>query len=64
MVMALIPQRYLKVSNRDAVEMTVVDVRQQAVLDLVGAKEPAFPPGALFDFRERLVANDMDRRLL
>ena len=64
MAMALIVQGYLKVSDAETVEMTVVDLRWQMVLDCVGAEEPAFSQGALFDFRERLIANDMDRRLL
>ena len=34
------------------------------VLDRVGETEPAFSQGALFAFRERLMAHDMDRRLL
>ena len=64
MAIALILQGYLKLSDADAVEMTVVDLRWQMVLDRLGAEEPAFSQGALFDFRERLIANDMDRRLL
>lgn len=64
MAMALILQGYLKVSDADAVEMTVVDLRWQMVLGRLGAEEPAFSQGALFEFRERLIASDMDRRLL
>ena len=64
MAMALVIQGYLKVSDADAVEMTVVDLRWQMVLDCIGAEKPAFSQGALFEFRERLIASDMDRRLL
>ena len=64
MAMALILQGYLGLSDFDAVEATVIDLRWQMVLDRLGAEEPAFSQGALFDFRERLIANDMDRRLL
>jgi len=64
MAMALIMQGYLGVSDADAVEMTVVDLRWQMVLDRLGDKTPAFSQGALFDFRERLIEHDMDRRLL
>ena len=64
MAMALIMQGYLGLSDADAVEMSVVDLRWQMVLDRVGATTPAFSQGALFDFRERLIKHDMDRRLL
>jgi hypothetical protein len=64
MAMALIMQGYLGLSDADAVEMTVVDLRWQMVLDCLGSEEPVFSQGALFEFRERLIAHDMDRRLL
>lgn len=64
MAMALIMQGYLGVSDADAVELTVVDLRWQMVLDRLGETKPAFSQGALFDFRERLIAHDMDRRIL
>lgn len=64
MAMAVILQGYLGVSDAEAVELTVVDLRWQMVLDRLGSTEPAFSQGGLFDFRERLIANDMDRRLL
>jgi hypothetical protein len=64
MAMALILQGYLGVSDADAVELTVVDLRWQMVLGCLGERKPAFSQGALFEFRERLIAHDMDRRLL
>lgn len=64
MAMALIMQGYLGMSDADAVEMTVVDLRWQMVLDRLGEKKAAFSQGALFEFRERLIEHDMDRRLL
>jgi len=64
MAMALIMQGYLRVSDADAVEMTVVDLRWQMVLDRLGHDKPAFSQGALFHFRERLIKHDMDQRLL
>jgi hypothetical protein len=64
MAMALILQGYLGVSDADAVELTVVDLRWQMVLDRLGSETPAFSQGALCDFRERLIAHEMDRRLL
>lgn len=64
MAMALILQGYLGVSDSEAVELTVVDLRWQMVLDRLGATEPAFSQGAFFDFRERMIVHEMDRRLL
>jgi len=64
MAMALILQGYHGVSDAEAVELTVVDLRWQMVLDRLGETEPAFSQGALFDFRERLIEHEMDRRLL
>jgi len=64
MAMALIMQGYLKLSDGDAVDATMLDLRWQMVLDRLGATVPAFSQGALFDFRERLIAHDMDRRML
>lgn len=62
--MALILQGYLGVSDAEAVELTIVDARWQMVLDCLGAAEPLFGQGTLQQFRERLIRNDMDRRLL
>ena len=64
MAMALILQGYLRLSDADAVELSVVDLRWQMVLDRLGEEKPAFSQGALFHFRERLIKHDMDRRLL
>jgi len=64
LAMALILQGYHRVSDADAVELTVVDLRWQMVLGCLGSTEPAFSQGALFEYRERLIANDMDRRIL
>ena len=62
--MALIIQGYLRISDAEAVELTVMDMRWRLVLDWLGEEEPAFGQGTLQQFRERLIANDMDRRLL
>jgi len=64
MAMALILQGYLRLSDGDAVDLSYLDLRWQMVLGRLGATEPAFSQGALFDFRERLIAHNMDRRLL
>jgi hypothetical protein len=64
MAMALILQGFLGVSDGDAVELTVLDLRWQMVLGRLGHEEAAFSQGALFEFRERMIRTDMDRRLL
>lgn len=64
MALALILQGYLGVSDAEAVELSVVDLRWQMVLDRLGETTPAYSQGALFEFRERLIAHDLDRRLL
>jgi DDE family transposase/transposase-like protein DUF772 len=62
--LALILQGYLRTADAEAVELTVMDMRWQLVLDCLGAEEPAFAQGTLQQFRERLIAWNMDRRLL
>lgn len=62
--MALILQGYHRVSDAEAIELTVVDARWQMVLDCLNAEEPIFAQGTLYNFRQRLISADMDRRLL
>ncbi|HEX7480984.1 MAG TPA: transposase, partial [Polyangiales bacterium] len=62
--MALLLQAYLGTSDAEAVELSVVDLRWQMLLGCLGAELPAFSQGGLQQFRERLIANDLDRRLL
>jgi hypothetical protein len=62
--MATLLQAYANVSDAEAVDLSVVDARWQMVLDVLGADEAPFSQGALQAFRERLIAHDMDRRLL
>ncbi len=64
MAMAVILQKYAQVSDNEAVELTVFDKRWQMVLDCLNAEHPIFSLGAFFDFRMRLMATDMDQRLL
>lgn len=64
MAMVVLLQSYAGASDATAVELSLLDLRWQMVLDCLGADEPVFSQGALFDFRERLIAADLDRRLL
>lgn len=64
MAMVVLLQSYAGASDATAVELSLLDLRWQMVLDCLGAVEPVFSQGALYDFRERLIAADLDRRLL
>jgi len=64
MAMAVILQKYAGVSDNETIELTVFDKRWQMVLDCLDAEHPPFSVGAFFDFRTRLTATNMDKRLL
>ena len=51
-------------SNAGAAEITAVNARCQMELDVIGADEPAFSQGALPTSCQRLIRNDLERRLL
>ena len=62
--MVLLLQGYVGASDAEAVELAVMDLRWQMVLDCIGTTEPPFSQGALFEFRARMIAHEMDRALL
>src|SRR5262245_62566035 len=64
LTLALLLQAYCNVSDRDAVALTVMDKRWQMVRDCVGAEQPPFSQGTLFNFRMRLMAHNLDKTLL
>jgi hypothetical protein len=64
LAMIVLLQSYQRVSDAEAVELTVVDLRWQMVLDRLGSTAPACGQGTLVEFRGRLIRSDMDRRLL
>ncbi|NVB42258.1 transposase [Pseudenhygromyxa sp. WMMC2535] len=64
LAMALLLQGYSNASDSEAVELAACDARWQLVLGCLGCDDPPFSQGALFNFRERLIAHDMDRKLL
>jgi hypothetical protein len=64
LAMAALMQGYLGVSDAEAVQLTMVDLRWQMVLDCLGNTEEAFSQGAFQEFRQRLIRHDMDRVLL
>ncbi|MFC1610843.1 IS1182 family transposase [Myxococcota bacterium] len=64
MVVALILQAYENVSDAMAVQLSALDKSWQMVLGNLGSDEPAFGQGTLFDFREKLIANELDKDIL
>lgn len=64
MCMVLLLQAYVRASDAEAVEASVMDARWKLVLDCLDCEEPVFSQGALQQFRERLITHDMDKRLL
>ena len=64
LAMVVLLQAYTGASDAQAVELSVVDARWQMVLGVIGQDEPPFSQGALPAFRQRLMAHEMDRRLL
>src|SRR5690348_4387764 len=61
---ATIVQAYTGVSDDEVIEATVTGRRWQLVLDCMDAQEPPFSKGTLVGFRGRLIARDLDRRLV
>ena len=64
LALATLLQAYCHVGDRDAVELTVMDKRWQMVLDCLGAEQPPFSQGTLYNFRMRLIAHNLDKTLL
>ena len=64
MCLVILLQGYTGISDREAVEMSVVDARWQLVLGCLGATEPAFSQGGLQQFRQRLIESNLDIALL
>lgn len=66
MCMALLLQAYTQTSDAEAVCASGADSRWRMVLGRLDAEEdePAFSQGGLQQFRGRLIATEMDRRLL
>jgi hypothetical protein len=66
LAMALLLQAYTGSSDAEAIENAAVDARWRMVLGILAPEEedPPFSQGTLQRFRQRLIAHDMDRRLL
>jgi hypothetical protein len=66
MCMGLLLQAYLQTSDAEAVRLSASDRCWRMVLGTLDGDEdePAFSQGGLQQFRDRLIASEMDRRLL
>jgi len=62
--LAAILQTYTGVSDDELIEAMVMDRRWQLVLDCLDAETPPFSKPTFIAFRERMIATQMDRRLL
>jgi len=64
LALALVLQAYTGVSDDEVIEATTMDRRWQLVLDCLDAEQPPFSKGTFVGFRQRLLAADLDRRLI
>ena len=64
MAMAILLQRYEGASDADAVDLAENDRRWQLVLSCLGCEQAPFGQGSLVRFRVRMIANDLDKRLV
>lgn len=64
LALATLLQAYTGVSDDEVIEATTMDRRWQVVLDCLDCQEPPFSKGTLVAFRQRLIANGLDRRLV
>jgi len=64
LALATILQAYTGASDDEVVEATVMDRRWQVVVDCLDAERPPFAKGTLVGFRARLIAHQLDRRLV
>lgn len=64
LALATILQAYCGASDDEVVEATLMDRRWQLVLDCLDCTEPPFSKGSLVAFRQRMIAQNWDRRLI
>jgi hypothetical protein len=64
LALATLLQAYTGLSDADAIDATVADRRWQMVLDCWDSPQPPFEQGTLVHFRQRLLAANLDRRLI
>src|SRR2546430_762534 len=64
LALALILQAYMGISDDEVIEATLMDRRWQLVLDCLDTDQAPFSKGTLVGFRQRLIAAQLDRRLI
>jgi IS5 family transposase len=64
LAMVTLLQAYDKTGDAEAVITAQVDKRWQLVLGCLGAEEAPFSQGVLSQFRDRMIAHDLDKKLL
>jgi hypothetical protein len=64
LAMVMLLQRYEGVSDADAVDLAENDRRWQLVLSCLGRERAPFGQGSLVRFRMRMIANNLDKRLV
>jgi transposase len=64
LALATLLQAYTQVSDDEVIEATTMDRRWQLVLDCLDCETSPFSKGTLVAFRQRLIGQQMDRRLL
>jgi hypothetical protein len=64
LALATLLQASTQVSDDEVIEATTMDRRWQVVLDCLDCATPPFSKGTLVAFRQRLIARQLDRRLL
>jgi hypothetical protein len=64
LALATILQAYTGVSDDEVIEATLMDRRWQLVLDCLDTEQAPFSKGTLVAFRQRLIAGQIDRRLI
>lgn len=64
LAMVALLQAYDQTGDADAVVTAQLDKRWQLVLDCLGTEEAVFSQGVLSQFRERMIAHDLDKKLL
>ena len=64
LAMVTLLQAYTHTGDAEAVTAAEVDQRWQLVLDCVGCAHAPFSQGALVKFRARMIARELDRKLL
>jgi hypothetical protein len=62
--MVTLLQAYDQVGDAEAVVTAQMDQRWQLALGCLGARDAPFSQGVLVKFRARMIAHDLDRKLL